>query len=396
LRLGLVLAAVLFATFALPAVASAVKYPLILEKTGTGEGTVTSSPGGISCGTSCVEAEASFLDGTKVTLTASPKVGSYFEGWSGCDAEPSATKCEITVTEEEPTVEAEFNEIEKFFLTLEKTGTGQGTVTSSPTGINCGVTCEHEYLEGTKVTLTASASAGSVFEGWSGCDAEPSPTTCEITIVEETTVEAEFNEIEKFKLTVIKSGTGKVESTSPVSPKIVCGSECEKEFEEGTKVTLSKTADPGSNFVEWTGACTGSGACEVTMSAAKEVTAEFKLSANPTPSPTPTPTPEPEKEGTAKAAATASVSGGKAALKLTCSGGTCKGTLKLTAKVKQGKKKKNVVIGQASFSLAAGASTTLKVKLSGAAKKELNKGKTLKAKLSGTGITGSTVKLKPA
>jgi hypothetical protein len=116
----------------------------------------------------------------------------------------------------------------------------------------------------------------------------------------------------------------------------------------------------------------------------------------PTPTPTPTPTPEPEKEGTAKAAATASVSGGKAALKLTCSGGACKGTLKLTAKVKQGKKTKNVVIGKASFSLAAGASKTIKVKLSGPAKQELAKGKTLKAKLSGTGITSSTVKLKPA
>ncbi|MFL5900759.1 MAG: hypothetical protein ACJ75S_06120, partial [Solirubrobacterales bacterium] len=60
------------------------------------------------------------------------------------------------------------------------------------------------------------------------------------------------------------------------------------------------------------------------------------------------------------------------------------------------KKTKNLVIGKASFSLAEGASATLKVKLSGPAKQELAKGKTLKAKTSGAGVTPSTVKLKLA
>jgi hypothetical protein len=109
--------------------------------------------------------------------------------------------------------------------------------------------------------------------------------------------------VPKFALKVKKTGTGtgKVESTSPVSPKISCGSECEKEFEEGAKVTLIKSADPGSEFVEWGGACTGTGSCEVTMSAAKEVTAKF----DPKPAPK-----EEAKEAEVKPPPPTEVSGG--------------------------------------------------------------------------------------
>jgi hypothetical protein len=139
----------------------------------------------------------------------------------------------------------------------------------------------------------------------------------------------------------------------------------------------------------------------VTIAADTTVTATF--TANPSP-PAPTcatdpslcPPSPPPAEGTAKAAATAKVKSGKAELKLTCTGGPCKGQVQLTAKVKQGKKTKSLVIGKASFSISEGATATVKVKLSGPAKQELAKGKTLKAKTSGVGVTASTVKVKPA
>jgi hypothetical protein len=53
-------------------------------------------------------------------------------------------------------------------LTVSKAGTGSGTVTSSPAGIDCGTACSHAFTDGTAVTLTASAPAGSTFTGWSG------------------------------------------------------------------------------------------------------------------------------------------------------------------------------------------------------------------------------------
>jgi N-acetylneuraminic acid mutarotase len=49
-----------------------------------------------------------------------------------------------------------------------KDGTGGGTVTSSPAGIDCGTTCSADYVSGTSVTLTVSAASGSTFAGWSG------------------------------------------------------------------------------------------------------------------------------------------------------------------------------------------------------------------------------------
>ena len=53
-------------------------------------------------------------------------------------------------------------------LSITKTGTGSGTVMSSPTGISCGTDCSESYASGTGVTLTAIADTGSTFSGWSG------------------------------------------------------------------------------------------------------------------------------------------------------------------------------------------------------------------------------------
>ncbi|MDH4138922.1 MAG: hypothetical protein OEW09_19730, partial [Anaerolineae bacterium] len=53
-------------------------------------------------------------------------------------------------------------------LTVNKAGTGTGTVTSDPAGINCGADCTEGYSDLTSVTLTATAAAGSTFAGWSG------------------------------------------------------------------------------------------------------------------------------------------------------------------------------------------------------------------------------------
>jgi Divergent InlB B-repeat domain len=472
-RFGLTLAAALLAVLALPAFASAVKAPLTVIK--TGQGTVTSSPSGINCGTSCFEATGNFLVETPIILTATPKAGFFFAGWFGCDAEPSATKCEITVYEEEEfTVEAEFSKIEEFPLVLEKPGTGQGNVTSFPSGISCGVTCEAEYLEGTKVVLTASPAADSVFEGWTGCDAEPSTTKCEVTILGETTVAAEFTAIEKSPLVLEKLGTGQGNVTSFPSG-ISCGVTCKAEYLEGTKVVLTASASSGSAFEGWTGCdtpsatnkcevtilgetivqaefgfsskpkysltvatagtgtgtvscnggvcassydqgakvtltasaasgsgfsgfsgggCSGTGSCIVTINADTTVTAVFN--ANPSPTCATSPSLCPAVPGKARAAASAQARGGKAMLRLSCSGGPCQGKLSLTARVKRTYKTTSAVIGKASFSLADGASATLKVKLLSAAKQELDKGKTIRAKLTGAAIVSSTVKLKPA
>ncbi len=53
-------------------------------------------------------------------------------------------------------------------LSIQKSGSGSGTVTSNPAGINCGSDCSEPYTSGTIVTLAATPDAGSTFAGWSG------------------------------------------------------------------------------------------------------------------------------------------------------------------------------------------------------------------------------------
>jgi uncharacterized protein YkwD/uncharacterized protein YhfF len=68
-----------------------------------------------------------------------------------------------------------------FRFTVNKIGTGMGTVTSNPAGINCGSTCSYEFNSNTDVTLTASAAAGSTFTGWSGDCSGTSTCTVSMT-----------------------------------------------------------------------------------------------------------------------------------------------------------------------------------------------------------------------
>jgi hypothetical protein len=78
------------------AVASAIytiRFTLTVSTTDLGSGTVTSSPAGINCGSTC---SGSYLSGTTVTLTAAPALLSGFGGWTGCDS-VSGDKCTVSM-----------------------------------------------------------------------------------------------------------------------------------------------------------------------------------------------------------------------------------------------------------------------------------------------------------
>jgi hypothetical protein len=76
-------------------------------------------------------------------------------------------------------------------LGVVRAGTGSGTVTSAPPGINCGSDCSEAYPAGTAVTLTATPAAGSTFGGWTGGGCGGSGT-CTVTVTATTTVTATF------------------------------------------------------------------------------------------------------------------------------------------------------------------------------------------------------------
>ena len=53
-----------------------------------------------------------------------------------------------------------------FTLSVDAQGSGTGTITSSPAGIDCGATCQALFDDGTFVTLSATMDTGTAFDGW--------------------------------------------------------------------------------------------------------------------------------------------------------------------------------------------------------------------------------------
>jgi phospholipase C len=156
-----------------------------IASTGTGLGTVTSSPNGISCGTTCID---TFPNGSSVTLTATPALGSTFTGWSG--ACTGTGTCTVSLTAA-TTATATFKSTDTYVqLTVQPAGTGTGTVISTPAGISCGTTCTVSLPVKTAVTLTATPTAGTTFAGWSGlCTGIGN---CALTLTGNTTVTPTF------------------------------------------------------------------------------------------------------------------------------------------------------------------------------------------------------------
>ncbi len=79
----------------------------------------------------------------------------------------------------------------KYTLTVNKAGTGSGTVTSDPAGIDCGSGCTATFEACPRVTLTAIADTDSTFAKWSGSCTGTS--TCPVTMNRDKTVKATFN-----------------------------------------------------------------------------------------------------------------------------------------------------------------------------------------------------------
>ncbi len=164
--------------------------------------------------------------------------------------------------------------VSTFALTVNRAGTGTGTVSSNPSGISCGSACSASFASGAAVTLSAAAASGSTFSGWSGAGCSGT-STCTVSMTASRSVTATFtSQVTTYAVTVAKSGAGTGTVTSSPSG-INCGSSCSASFASGSTVTLSAAAASGSTFGGWSGACSGTGSCILSMTAARSVTATF-------------------------------------------------------------------------------------------------------------------------
>jgi Divergent InlB B-repeat domain len=151
---------------------------------------------------------------------------------------------------------------------------GAGSVTSVPAGIECPDRCESAFPEQSRIVLTPRPTPDTIFAGWrgGGCGGT---NRCRLLLRRDTTVTAAFREAPATTATLRVEPppvNGRVTS-NPAG--IACPGTCERAFRLGTPVELTATSAEGFAFTEWTGACTGSGACRLVMSADRTVGASF-------------------------------------------------------------------------------------------------------------------------
>jgi hypothetical protein len=162
---------------------------MAVSQSGNGTGTVASTPAGINCGADCSE---QYAPGTSVLLNRTPAAGSSVGNWGGdCAFRGFNASCTLAMTQNQ-VVSAGFSL--PLTLTVTKLGSGNGSVTSSPSGITCGADCTEPYAFGTPVTLTASAASGSIFGGFGvgNCDSTPTNVSCQVSMTSNRTVTASF------------------------------------------------------------------------------------------------------------------------------------------------------------------------------------------------------------
>ena len=149
-------------------------------KEGNGSGTINAT--GLTCnGNTCT---GGYGPDSYVTLTARENAGSVFVGWTGC-TEVSGNTCTVVMTENK-TVRAGFS---RYSITVSVTG--EGSVASSPTGIDCGSSCFAQFAKGARAKLTAAAGADYVFSKWTG-NCSGKRTTCTVTVNGSKNVSAVF------------------------------------------------------------------------------------------------------------------------------------------------------------------------------------------------------------
>jgi hypothetical protein len=242
----------------------------------TDVGTVVSAPVGIICSVNEDMCSTSYDGGSIVTLNATipPTFPvSLFSGWSGDCTDTSTCVLDMIA---DKSVTANFAQnTTTYTVTVMKAGTGTGRVGAAEDlgGIDCGGTCSASYPGGTALILGAAADPGSHSTGWNAVGCERA-LDCTVILTSDMTVTATFSLDAAVSLAVTKAGSGSGTVTSNPSG-IDCGTTCSASFGTGAIVQLTATSDANSTFTGWSGACSGTSVCSLTMNAGQSTTATF-------------------------------------------------------------------------------------------------------------------------
>jgi hypothetical protein len=165
--------------------------------------------------------------------------------------------------------------------TLTVTRTGEGVVTSNPTGISCGTDaadCIENYTTGVAVSLTATPDTGSNFKEWSG-DCSGSVNPISVTMDAAKSCTAIFTSAAIETLTLTKPAQGTVVSESGNTLCGTNGDVCVENYTSGNSAQLTAHPDDGFVFDKWGGDCSAQAATNpitLIMSQSFSCTASFK------------------------------------------------------------------------------------------------------------------------
>jgi hypothetical protein len=251
--------------------------PLTVMSSGGGGGTVTVAavPCTLGAPEACafeVENPPSSASYQTVTLTVAPDGSSVFKGWVGCTAVASnPLSCTLAVNGPKYVTAR----LEPSQYALNVSVAGPGAVAGGPIACTAATPegCSAQVANGATVTLAATADEGHVFKSWTGCTSV-SGATCTVTMASLKYVSALFQPA-TYPLGISFAGTGSGTVLAGPEPCPSSTGGCTLDEPNGATVTLAASPDGSSSFGGWSGSCSGSGACTVTMSTARYVRATF-------------------------------------------------------------------------------------------------------------------------
>jgi uncharacterized repeat protein (TIGR02543 family) len=199
--------------------------------------------------------EPPYYYGEIVHLTASPSSGWSFGGWSG-DLSGNTNPATITIDGNKSII-GTFTE-DWYTLEVIIDPVGSGHVDVDPPG---------PYRYHAMPILTAYPNPGWTFVNWTG-ERVGTANPIEVTVNNDSVEYAHFAPIPyTFTTSVIGQGT-------------VSKSPDQATYYYGDQVTVTATSASGWSFTEWSGSCTGTGPCVVTVGGNESVTATFEEGAN--------------------------------------------------------------------------------------------------------------------
>ena len=255
-----------------------------------------------SCQSFATLCSFAFPQGTVATLTAVPSSGYVFGNWNGYSGCTTNPVCAVTLVND-VSITATFNAapagtprvdlkaavaltIGTINKWIDSPSDGPINLTTDQAALN---SFYYLVLPWTSTNIPADTVCTVSGGGWSGnrspnnsggdVVAIPSVTTAytircgaysDSVLVVHPTVTSQY------ALTVTKQGTAAAGSVvSSALAGIDCGSDCSHSYPSGTNITLGTAIPANTTFAGWSGACSGTGLCTVTMNATKTVTATF-------------------------------------------------------------------------------------------------------------------------